>query len=56
MDCTRPAGLVKLTAMESMGGIPSGESCISMVREEEVEERTEEDVGAPEEIQAFIGC
>ena len=38
MDCTRSAGLVKLTAMESMGGNPSGEICISMVMEEEVEE------------------
>ena len=33
-----------------MGGIPSGESCISMVREEEVEERREEMVGAPGEM------
>ena len=50
MDCTRLAGLVKLTAMESMGGIPSGDSCISIVREDEVEERREEEVGAPEEV------
>ena len=41
-----------MTTMESMGGIPSGESCIVMVREEDVE-RMEEMVGAPGEMHAF---
>jgi len=46
MDRTWPAGLVKLTAMESMGGIPSGESCMLMVRDEEVERREEVESGS----------
>lgn len=48
-DRTRPGGLVKFTAMDSIGGTPSGDSCTSMVREEEVEEWRER-VGAPEEL------
>ena len=49
MDCTRPGGLVKFTAMDSIGGTPSGDRCTSMVREEEVEARKER-VGAPVEM------
>ena len=45
-DRKRPGGLVKFTAMDSIGGTPSGDSCTSMVREEEVEERRDR-VGAP---------
>ena len=48
-DCTRPGGLVKFTAMDSIGGTPSGDRCTLMVREEEVEERKER-VGAPVEM------
>ena len=48
-DCTRPGGLVKFTAMDSIGGTPSGDRCTSMVREEEVEARKKR-AGAPVEI------
>lgn len=49
-DRTRPGGLVKFMAMDSIGGTPSGDSCTSTVREEEVEERRER-MGAPVEMQ-----
>ena len=48
-DRTRPGGLVKFTAMDNIGGTPSGDSCTLMVREEEVEERRER-VGTPVEM------
>ena len=48
-DRTKPGGLVKFTAMDSIGGTPSGDRCTSMVREEEVEARKER-AGAPVEI------
>ena len=49
IDCTTPGGLVKFTAMDSIGGTPTGDSSISMVREEGVEERRER-VGGPVEM------
>ena len=49
IECTRPGGLVKFPAMDSIDGIPSGGSCTSMVREEEVEDWRER-VGTPVEM------